>query len=69
MERIEHHIWCNFTNKDPNNCKLCDRLFKEYPMEDKSPEKMIETYFPDVITRDQTMGFSLTKEQDRKGKK
>ena len=49
----EHHIWCNYWMKDRKTCKMCERLFKEYPM-DKTPDEMLKKYFPDVKKREGT---------------
>ena len=48
--RDYHHIWCNYFLKDPNTCKMCDRLFKKYPM-DKPVEEMMKQHFPEAIVR------------------
>lgn len=49
--RKEHHLWCNYFMGDPNKCKMCDRLYKEYPMNNLTPDELLKTYFPKVIKR------------------
>lgn len=46
----QHHIWCNYFMRPREGCSLCERLYREYPM-DKSPDEMMKEYFPDVIVR------------------
>jgi len=41
----KHHIWCSFFMKPRKNCKMCKRLFKEYP---ENNDEMIKKYFPNV---------------------
>jgi hypothetical protein len=45
-----HHIWCNHSHKDPNDCKMCEGLRASYP-EDRSPEELIKLHFPNVVAR------------------
>lgn len=49
-KREVHHIWCNWMHKDVNECTMCDRLYKEYPM-DCSPDELIKKHFPDVVVK------------------
>lgn len=46
---MEHHIWCNFFMNKVEGCKMCIRLHKEYPVEDKSASELLKKYFPDIV--------------------
>lgn len=37
--------------RDPKDCKMCDRLYKEYPMDGLSQDELVKKYFPNVIKR------------------
>lgn len=50
----KHHIWCNYFSIDPSKCKMCKRLYKEYPIDNMTPTDMIKKYFPKVIIRGYT---------------
>ena len=50
-DRTEHHIWCNFFMRDPKTCKMCDRLYEEYPMDGLTPDELLKKHFPNVIKR------------------
>ena len=48
----EHHPWCNyFYRPNPQKCKMCERLYKEYPINGMTLDEMMGKYFPDVIIR------------------
>ena len=46
-----HHPWCNFFGKPREGCKLCEKLYREYPVVGESYGEMMAKYFPDVIIR------------------
>lgn len=46
-----HHIWCSYQSGPVEECKLCQRLYKEYPMDGLTPDELQEKYFPNVIKR------------------
>ena len=50
QKRTEHHPWCNFfMTRDPNECKMCKKLYKKYPQNGLSETEMAEKYFSDSI--------------------
>lgn len=47
-----HHPWCNFFMGPRDQCKMCDDLFKRYPLDDgKAAADLITEHFPNVIIR------------------
>ena len=47
--KIEHHPFCNYFARQREGCDMCERMYKNYPMEPGMvPEDLIEKYFPDV---------------------
>ena len=46
-----HHIWCNTSNKEPENCPMCERLESKYPTNGNSESELLEQYFPNVKQR------------------
>ena len=49
----EHHIWCNYFMYPRKGCKMCARLFEEYPYKQtqdpkEAAEKLLKKHFPDV---------------------
>ncbi len=50
-----HHPWCNFFPLPREGCKMCGRLFRDYPLrEGESVAEMIGREFPDakIIPKD-----------------
>lgn len=52
----QHHIWCNSYMRPRKGCKLCERLFAEYPYEStgdgmKDGEELAKKHFPDAQIR------------------
>jgi len=46
---LKHHPWCNYFNTPTKGCKLCARLFKEYPvLENMTSDELAKKYFPNV---------------------
>jgi hypothetical protein len=45
----EHHPWCNYFYGPREGCKMCDRLFAQYPVEGKTPSELLAEHFPDAI--------------------
>lgn len=35
-------------------CKLCERLYREYPMDGMTPDELQEKHFPEAIKRQGT---------------
>ena len=50
-EKTEHHIWCNYFMRPREGCKLCERLYKEYPTGKMTPNELLKRHFPNVIKR------------------
>lgn len=49
-EKSQHHPWCNFWSKDPDDCWMCKDFFERFPLKEgqtKERELTIE-YFPEV---------------------
>lgn len=46
----EHHAWCNFFMQPRAGCKMCERLYRDYPM-DVPIEEMVRKYFPEAVSR------------------
>lgn len=44
----EHHPWCNFFTGPVETCKMCKRLYEEYPLGDGTTAELIKKHFPDV---------------------
>ena len=48
-EATSHHPWCNFFFGPRAGCKLCARLFEEYPLEEgDSDSDLVWRHFPGV---------------------
>lgn len=48
----EHHIWCNWWGRPRAGCKLCERLFKEYPVyPGDKPGDLMKRHFPQNVRR------------------
>jgi hypothetical protein len=47
----QHHVWCNFPHTNPDTCKMCDRFYRDYPIEGLTPDKLLKKHFPDVIKK------------------
>ena len=45
---IPHHPWCNYFYREREGCKMCEGLFRKYPLNDLTPDEMLEKYFPNV---------------------
>lgn len=49
MNYKEHHIWCNYTNREVSKCKQCKRLYELYPINDETDShEILKKYFPEV---------------------
>jgi hypothetical protein len=48
QDRKGHHPWCNFFAGPAQDCTHCERLNREYPVEDKSTQDMMAYFFPDA---------------------
>lgn len=45
----EHHVWCNFFMRPIEGCKMCERLWKEYPYNTNSDiSELMAKNFPDA---------------------
>lgn len=40
-----HHIWCSYFMRPVEGCKSCERLNREYPQGDLTPEQLKDKYF------------------------
>jgi len=41
--------------KSVEGCKMCERLNREYPVKDSTPEELMKRYFPNAIIRGNTI--------------
>ena len=47
----QHHIWCNFPHRNPDTCKMCERFYRDYPMDGLTPDELLKKHFPDDIKK------------------
>ena len=47
----KHHIWCNRYFESVEGCKECERLYKEFPLDNLTPDEALKKYFPNVTVR------------------
>lgn len=47
----QHHIWCNFPHTNPDTCKMCERFYRDYPMDGLTPDELQKKHFPDAIKK------------------
>jgi hypothetical protein len=47
----QHHIWCNFPHTNPDTCKMCERFYRDYPMDDLTPDELLKKHFPNAIKK------------------
>ena len=41
----EHHIWCNDFMHPRKDCKMCESLYHEYPLEGLNEEELMAKHF------------------------
>ncbi len=47
-----HHPWCNFFMRPREGCKMCEGLFKDYPIKPgESTDDLLKKHFPNVVKR------------------
>jgi len=47
--KTQHHPFCNFFALPREGCKMCEKFYKRFPMDDVgNPTDVITKYFPDV---------------------
>lgn len=54
LDNVYHHPFCNFFAAPRVGCKLCESLYKKYPIKeneflDEASERIMKENFPDVI--------------------
>jgi hypothetical protein len=47
----EHHPWCNYWLLPRRGCKMCEGLYKNYPLNGRTMDEMMKEYFPNVIEK------------------
>jgi len=51
LPKRQHHIWCNFPHTNPDTCKMCERFYRDYPMDGLTPDELQKKHFPDAIKK------------------
>ena len=49
-EPKNHHPWCNWFTLPPEGCKMCEGLYRKYPMSPTdTADDLLERHFPDAV--------------------
>jgi len=67
---MNHHPWCNFFTRPQTDCKMCERLYRDFPPQPgDTHDTLLRRYFPSSSVRRRVIASTTDNEEKKEGSK